>query len=184
MTLPTRGWRGPAAALFLVLVLLAGCATKPPVVPLATAVSGRLAVRVDAAEPGASPRSSSAVFELLGEPAAGELRLSSPLGTLLAVARWQPGSASLQAEGRVRQFADLDELTREMIGEPLPVAALFDWLRARPWVGAPSEPLAAGGAGFSQLGWLVELAQAGEGLIVATRQTPPAVTVRAKVDPS
>lgn len=175
---------GLAATLFLAMALLAGCATRPPPQSLATAVSGRLAVRVDAPEPGASPRSSNAVFELLGEPAAGELRLSSPLGTLLAVARWRPGSAWLQAEGQVRQFSDLDELTREMIGEPLPVAALFDWLRARPWAGAPSEPLPAGATGFSQLGWRVELAQAGEGLIVATRQTPPVVTVRAKVDPS
>lgn len=167
-------------------VLVAGCATRLPEAsaPLASAMSGRLAVRIDPAQPGEPVRSSSAVFELLGEPASGELRLSSPLGTLMAVARWQPGSAWLQADGQVREFNDLDALTYEMIGETLPVAALFDWLRARPWPGAPSEALAGDSAGFVQLGWQVDVAQAADGLIVATRMAPPVVTVRAKVDPS
>lgn len=172
------------AAALAAALLLAGCATPPASVPLATAVTGRIAVRIEAHGPGAAPRASNAVFELLGAPEAGELRLSTPLGTLVAVARWQPGAAWLQADGQLRQFTDLDELTREMLGEPLPVAALFDWLRARPWRDAPSEPLPDGSPGFMQLGWQVALAQAGEGLIVATRQAPPAVTVRAKVDPS
>ena len=138
-------------------MLAAGCASRLPEAsaPLSSAMSGRLAVRIDPVQPGEPVRSSSAVFELLGEPASGELRLSSPLGTLMAVARWQPGSAWLQADGQVREYTDLDALTYEMIGETLPVAALFDWLRARPWPGAPHEAPAGHPAGFFPLGWQV-----------------------------
>ena len=173
-------------ALALALSLgLAGCASlPPPQEPLALAIAGRLAVRVDPVEPGAAVRSSSGSFELLGTPSVGELRLSSPLGTVHAVARWRPGDVTLLADGQGRHYANLDELTREMVGEVLPVEALFDWLRGRPWNGAPSGPLPEGAAGFTQLGWNVSLAQVGEGLILATRPTPPAVTVRAKIDPS
>lgn len=168
-----------------VLVSLSACSSLAPPGqrPLETAVSGRLAVRVDPVEPGGTARSSSGSFELLGTPAAGELRLSTPLGTTVAVARWRPGEVSLQADGQTRSYDDLERLTRDMIGESLPVEALFDWLRGRPWPGSASEPLPDGDAGFVQLGWRVSLMQAREGLIVATRSAPPAVTVRAKVDP-
>lgn len=171
--------------LLALLVLLSGCASLAPPgqEPLATAVSGRLAVRVEPIEPGGAVRASSGSFELLGTPQLGELRLSTPLGTVVAVARWRPGEVSLRADGQTRRYDDLDQLTRDMIGEALPVEALFDWLRGRPWEGVPSEPLPDGEAGFTQLGWRVLLTQAGEGLIVATRPAPPSVTVRAKVDP-
>jgi outer membrane lipoprotein LolB len=166
------------------LALLSACSTlAPPSQPLQTAVSGRLAVRVDSAEPGGTARSSSGSFELLGTPATGELRLSTALGTTVAVARWRTGEVSLQADGQTRRYDDLEQLTRELIGEALPVEALFDWLRGRPWPGSASEPLPDGRAGFLQLGWQVSLTQASEGLIVATRSAPPGVTVRAKVDP-
>jgi outer membrane lipoprotein LolB len=166
------------------LVSLSACSTLAPPgqPPLQTAISGRMAVRVDPVEPGGTPRSSSGSFELLGTPAAGELRLSTSLGTTVAVARWRPGEVLLQADGQIRRYDDLDQLTRDMIGESLPVEALFDWLRGRPWPGSASESLPDGDAGFQQLGWRVSLAQAGEGLILASRSAPPVVTVRAKVD--
>jgi len=40
-----------------------------------------------------------------------------------------------------RRFASLDELTREALGESVPIEAWFDWLRGRPWPGAPSAPI-------------------------------------------
>lgn len=173
------------AAILGCAVVLSGCASlrSPALEGLAMAASGRLAIRIDAAQPGESARSSTAFFELLGEPARGELRLSNSLGTTLAVAYWQPGEAWLRAEGKTRRYTDLDELTREMVGEPLPVAALFDWLRGRPWNGEASEPLPGGEPGFMQLGWRVELARAGDGLITAVRPSAPSVTVRARLDP-
>jgi len=70
-----------------------------------------------------------------------------------------------------------------VLGESLPLAALFDWLRGRPWPGATSRPLPApGGVGFEQLGWVVDLARFDQAAVAASRARAPAVTVRAKLD--
>ena len=81
-------------------------------------------------------------------------------------------------------YPDLDSLTHDVLGESVPVAALFDWMRARPWAGAPSAPVteAAGGPGFEQLGWIVKLSRFGEGFVDAARSSPPPVTVRVRLD--
>lgn len=116
------------------------------------------------------------------------MNLSTPLGSVLAQARWAPGSVVLVTPRGEQRFADLNALTHEVLGESIPVAALFDWLRGRPWPGAPSEPLpstASGSAiGFLQLGWSVNLSKFSNGAIVARREAPPVVTVRALLDPS
>jgi outer membrane lipoprotein LolB len=59
------------------------------------------------------------------------------------------------------------------------MAALIDWLRGRPWAGAPSRVL---DGGFEQLGWRVGLTEFAEGLLMATRQGAPAVSVRARLE--
>ncbi|HWP18142.1 MAG TPA: lipoprotein insertase outer membrane protein LolB [Burkholderiaceae bacterium] len=169
--------------------LLVGCASVPRepagTQRLPLAASGRMAVRVDPVQFGEPARVSTAAFELLGSADRGELRLTSPLGTTVAVASWEPGTVWLQAEGRTREFADLDELSREVIGETLPLAALFHWLQRQPWPHAPSAPLPEGEAGFEQLGWAVRTDRAADGLIVAERRTPPpVVVVRVKLDPT
>lgn len=161
--------------------VLAACASVPPPAGGGEVLSGRIAVRVDALTPDAPARFSSAAFELLGNDRAGELRLSSPLGNVLAVARWQDGQAVLHSGGETRHFDTLQSLGREMLGEDVPVAALFSWLRGRPWAGAPAVR-SADGAAFEQLGWRVDLARAVEGLVVATRAALPVVTVRARLD--
>ena len=165
------------------LVLLAGCASlqKPQLVPSADQLSGRIAVRVEPVDPREPVRASSASFELHGNASAGELRLSSPLGMVLAVARWQGGRATLEARNEIRRFDTLQSLGREMLGEDVPVEALFDWLRGRPWTGAQASQWAEG-RGFEQLGWRVSLAQLADGLVVATRAAAPVVTVRARLD--
>ena len=162
--------------------LLAGCATLPPPVEPASSqtLAGRLTVKVDAT-PTTEARNVSAAFELQGSPQQGRLDLSTPLGTILAQARWAPGKVVLANSQGETRFADLDALTREVLGESLPVAALFDWLRGRPWPGAASKPN-TGGAGFTQLGWVVSLARLDEGWVAAQRDLAPAVTVRVKLD--
>ncbi len=164
-------------------LLLTACATRGErVLPAGDHLSGRMTVQVDATATTASNRVSAA-FELDGSPQRGQLGLTTPLGTTLAQARWEPGDVRLLATDGERRYADLDALTRDVLGESLPVAALFDWLRGRPWAGAPSTPSAPPApAGFSQLGWTVDLARFGESWISAERAQAPRVTVRAKLD--
>lgn len=175
--------RGRGTALLAALALTA-CATVQPSAPSGAddALSGRLAVRIEPTGNGAA-RSENASFELLGSARAGELNLSTPLGSVLAQARWSTGSVVLTTPRGERAFDDLDQLTREVLGESVPVAALFDWLRGRPWPGAGSEPRREPAApGFVQLGWAVDLVRFDQGWVTATRQQAPSVTVRAKLD--
>lgn len=173
--------RTRAFVCLLAVSMLAGCASVGQRAPEgAQTLSGKLSVRVDATD-AAPARSESGNFELKGTPEAGQLNLSSPLGTVIAQARWSGQRAWLATSQGETAYPDLDTLTQEMLGERLPVAALFDWLRGRPWPGAASRPHDSG-AGFEQLGWAVDLARFGEGWISARRAQAPAVLVRAKVD--
>lgn len=161
------------------VALAAGCATTPPPGPGgAPWTSGRMSLRVEAT-PERIAQSVSAAFELRGAGERGELRLSSPLGTLLAAAVWAPGQAVLRSPEGERRFASLDELARQALGEPLPLAALPDWLAGRPWSEAPHEVQADG---FAQLGWRVQTVRLAEGWITALRVAPPAVQLRVKLD--
>ncbi len=169
------GLRSRAVAALAVLALLAGCASAPPSVPV---LSGRLSVRVD----GQPDKSVSAGFELAGTAERGSLLLTGPLGAAAAQATWQPGEALLKRSDGTQRHADLDSLGLAALGEALPMAALFDWLRGRAWAGAPSQPRADGGAGFEQLGWRIDLARWGDGLLDAVRLAPPVVSVRARVE--
>ena len=171
----------PAGAALCAALLLGGCAS-PPRGAGGQVFSGRLSVKVDGAA-GTEPRSLSAAFELEGDAGAGRFGLSTPLGTMLAQARWQPGQVVLSTPQGDTRFSDLNSLTREMLGETLPVAALFDWLRGRPWPGAASSAsVPPADAGFEQLGWTVNLARFDEAWVVAHRQQAPSVTMRAKLD--
>jgi len=166
------------------LAVLGACATPPISTDNLTSdtLAGRMTVRVDATA-SSEARNVTAAFELQGNAKQGRLDLSTPLGSTLARARWSPDRVALVTPRGETRFDSLDALTREVLGESLPVAALFDWLRGRPWPGAastrsapPAEP------GFQQLGWVVSLTRFDEGLIAARRDQAPAVTVRAKLD--
>ena len=159
----------------LVVASLTGCAT-PPGPP--DGLSGRLSVRIA----GQADRSIAAGFELRGSPREGQLLLSGPLGTTAARARWSPGQAVLESGGQASHHADLDALAAAALGEAIPIAALFDWLRGRAWAGAPATPRADGIAGFEQLGWQVSLERWSDGWIEAVRTAPPVITVRARMD--
>jgi len=193
-------WR--SAVVVVVATVLAGCTTVPPspAAGAAEILSGRLAIRVDPVA-NEAPRSVSAAFDLRGDSRAGTLGLSTPLGSMLAQARWSPSEVVLTTPRETRRFATLDDLTREALGESVPIEAWFDWLRGRPWPGAPSTaldvappapanvstspPQPAPMAGFRQLGWRVDLSQFDAGTIAATREAPPpTVSVRIRLDGS
>lgn len=168
-----RAWSAGAGAL---LLALGGCAVAPsgPV-----DYSGRLAVQV-AAQGDRPAQSHSAAFELGGDARDGHLRLLSPLGTVVADARWQADRVTLETGEGPRQYPSLEALARDTLGEAIPLAALLAWLHGQPWAGAPHEPM---DGGFRQLGWTVDThALVEEGQLLARRDAAPTVTLRARLD--
>ncbi len=138
-----------------IALLLTACATPspPPGMDRDNSWSGRLALRIDSTP----PQSFSASFDLFGGPEAGELRLNSPLGNTLASVGWSPSGAEMRQGQQFERRATLDELTTELSGTALPVAAMFGWLR---------------GDGASANGWSVNLSQQPQGRITARRTHP------------
>jgi len=127
-----------------------------------------LHVEADPGEGQPQARSFSAAFELSGKPEAGELQFFTPLGSTAAAIRWMPGLALLQAKDDTRQFSDLSQLIREVLGTDVPVGALFAWL-----------------AGQTQEvdGWQVDLSSREQGKISARRTAPaPMAELRVLLD--
>jgi outer membrane lipoprotein LolB len=144
--------------LALLLLAVSGCAAPPKPAAPVDAVngpwSGRLALQVED-RPG---QSFSAGFELRGNAREGELSLFSPIGGTLAVLRWQPGSATLRRGTETREFESVGALVAHVTGEPIPIAALFDWLR---------------GIDTPVAGWRADLTQLAQGRLAAKRLEPP-----------
>ncbi len=124
-----RLWAHRWLTVILALILTA-CATRlpPPTTPDALFWSGRMALNI-ASTPA---QSISAGFELKSQQQNGELQLFSPLGSTLAKLQWTPGKASLEQGGELWQDSSLDTLLIRLTGTALPIAALVDWLQARP----------------------------------------------------
>jgi outer membrane lipoprotein LolB len=145
----------------------------------ASVFSGRLVVQVESTP----PRRISAEFDLSGDAGQGRLELNGPLGVIVARAQWRPGQATLETSAGRQSFADSTALVDAALGEAVPVFALFDWLRGRPWPAAESTALAQSGSGFEQLGWRIDLGQFEQGRVVAIRHSPPIVTLRVFLEP-
>ncbi|MDH6591218.1 outer membrane lipoprotein LolB [Variovorax sp. TBS-050B] len=151
-----RGRRGILAAGGAALLLLAsGCAQLPAGArPEGSAAwSGRMSLRIDS-QP---VQTFSALFELRGSPEAGELSLTSPIGSTLAQLHWAPGEALLKNGSEVRRFDSVDALIEAATGAAIPVAALFGWLAGR------NDPVP---------GWRPDLGQVASGRLQATREAP------------
>lgn len=94
--------------------------------------------------------------------------LLNPLGNIVARVQWSPGQASAQQGTQTRQASSLDELTQDLLGTSLPIAALFDWLQGKPTVAA---------------GWQADLDGRSEGRILARRTDPlPEASLRIVLD--
>lgn len=147
-----RAWRGIAAA--ALLALLGGCAAPPRLQPqpgCALDYSGRLSV----VEQGAQARNLYGSFELRLDGESGWLEIGSPLGQMLARARWDAASASVDDGHSRRVYPTFEDMTQASLGLRLPRAALQDWVRGRPAAGWPWRELPQGG--FEQLGWQVRM---------------------------
>lgn len=137
------------------LLVLAGCASPngPASGGATEAWSGRLSLRVE----GEASQSFSALFELRGTPRAGELILTSPIGSTLAQLHWAPGEAVLRNGSETRRYDSVDALIEAATGAAIPVGALFAWLAGR------DERVP---------GWRPDLSQVATGRLQATRESP------------
>lgn len=136
------------------LLVLAGCASPGLASRTgADAWSGRLSLRLE----GDASQSFSALFELRGAPRAGELILTSPIGSTLAQLHWAPGEAVLRNGSETRRYDSVDALIEAATGAAIPVGALFAWLAGR------DERVP---------GWRPDLSQVTAGRLQATRESP------------
>lgn len=149
--------RATLGALLTGTLWLSGCATPSRQLPREAAFwAGRIAVQIQS-QP---PQSLSAAFELQGSATQGALQLLSPIGSTLAQLHWTSETAQLSQGAREWSGASLDELTTQLMGTALPLAALFDWLAGQATIPA---------------GWQVDLSQWAKGRIQAERQSPAPV---------
>ena len=156
--------------LALLAACLTGCATSPrsdrSTAASPSSWSGRLGL-VIASEP---PQQFHAGFELTGSEQSGELQLTSPLGSILAVLQWRPGQALLRQDGERREYPSVDALSAAVTGTAVPVRALFAWLRGEP---------------ESVEGWHVDVSQLPDGRLLARRFAPlPTAELRIILDRS
>jgi len=121
------------------MATLAGCATTStvPTGPASTAtvgayretvaLTGRLAVTYMKDN---QPQSINGNFTWNQQPGRVEVSLASPLGQTLANIVVTPQAATLTQAGKPpREASDIDALTAQALGWPLPVAGLRDWLQ-------------------------------------------------------
>lgn len=118
------------------------------------------------------------------------LDLANPLGSTLARVQVIPGHALLtRSNGTQEQAPDPDALVEQVLGSPMPVAGLRDWLRGRTGA-SPSSQLEKNEAGqitsFSQNGWRVVLSRydaQGPGLVQLSRnEASRQIRVRLVID--
>ena len=177
------------AVTFALAVLLAACATPAPSTA-DRAYSGRFAVTTALAE---KRESVSGRFSLEIRGQQQILDLASPLGTTVARIEIEPGGArATGARMQEVRGADADALTEQLLGWPLPVSGLADWIEGRPVPQRSSRIEREGGriALIEQDGWLIRLSEHFESVerprrLVLERPTganTPSVTLRLIVD--
>ena len=117
------------AVSFLSVALLTACAT-PILAPPDRAYSGRFAVATAFAE---QRENVSGRFNLEIRGPQQIVELASPLGTTVARVEIEPGGArATGAQMQEVRGADADALTQQLLGWPLPVSGLADWIEGRP----------------------------------------------------
>lgn len=161
--------------------LLLGCQTtptpRPPPPELASlptsaqSYSGRISMQSEALPGQRTGSSWMAQFTLHGSPAAGQLELLAPTGSILAQLRWSPDWAQWQSQGQTRYYSSVEALMQAALdGNSLPPDLLFAWLAGE----AASTP-----------DWRIDLSQYEQRLIRAERLQPlPRTQVRIKLDPA
>lgn len=115
--------------------VLAGCATSTANLSTASVadyretidLAGRLSVNY---QKDGRPESLNGNFEWEQKPGAVDVTLASPLGQTVATINVTPAAATLTQAGQAPRSADdIDGLTQQTLGWPLPVSGLRDWLQ-------------------------------------------------------
>jgi outer membrane lipoprotein LolB len=146
--------------------------------------SGRLSLRVHQPRTGVTD-GGTVLFDFIGSPDAGTLVLQTVIGTAVATAKWSPQGAEIVTPRGRHTGERLDDVASVLLGQPLPLAAILQWVRAEPWPLAPHEARATG---FEQLGWSISLEAWHERVVTAHRGVQPngsgdlEITVRARLD--
>ena len=185
-----RGASTRALAVSLASVaLLTACATSPRSAA-DRAYSGRFAVTTALGE---QRESVSGRFSLEVRGPQQILELASPLGTTVARIEIEPGGArATGARMQEVRGADADALTEQLLGWPLPVSGLADWIEGRP-VPQRSARVERDGERIvliEQDGWVIRLPEYLEGAARPRRlalerpagANTPSVTLRLIVD--
>ena len=169
--------------------LLTACATSPRS-PADRAYSGRFAVTTALGE---QRESVSGRFSLEVRGPQQIIEVASPLGTTVARIEIEPGGArATGARMQEVRGADADALTEQLLGWPLPVSGLADWIEGRP-VPQRSARIERDGDRIvliEQDGWVIRLSEYLEGTARPRRlvlERPagvdtPSVTLRLIVD--
>jgi outer membrane lipoprotein LolB len=138
-------------------VLATACATLPPPTG-GVSYSGRFALAVDGIE---RHETASGRFALTVDRSDVTLDLSTPLGTTVARLQSGPAGARLTVPSagglRTEQGPDPDALSLQVLGWPLPVSGISDWIEGRPVPDRPfrMDPGDAGAAQLQQDGWTI-----------------------------
>lgn len=147
-----------AVAAAIGVAALAGCASVPTTGPPERVHGGRFAAT---AEVDGKRDNTSGRFTLTVLADHLVLDLGTPLGTTLARIELTPAGATLRAtdaDGSVRQAQgrDGEALAEQLLGIPLPVAGIRDWIVGR---AAPARPsvVSADGDAIEQDGWSIRI---------------------------
>jgi outer membrane lipoprotein LolB len=188
MSSPKMGWIRHSLARIRTTVVIAGAASLlaacSTIADLSAAndpatFNGRIAVFIPATTERLAQQEN-ASFELGGTSEKGYFLLISPLGTVMADARWDSDSATLRTRDGERSYRDMDDMTKKALGEPVPLDAMLSWLKGRPWYQASSDKTAKG---FAQLDWEVDTTQlASQGRLNAKHIKAPIMSLSVLLD--
>ncbi|MDD2978143.1 lipoprotein insertase outer membrane protein LolB [Aquabacterium sp.] len=107
-------------------------------------------------------------FFFSGHTDQGLLDLMTPLGTLMAQVGWHADEAWVVNQDGRQAYPTLDELSRQTLGEALPLRSLVHWMQGQPDPTQPSTPGDQAGV-FEQAGWHIDTREIAEQRIQATR---------------
>lgn len=152
--------------LLLCSVLLAGCAGLSPSPRVETpgrdaldnfALEGRFSLRHE-------DKSYSGRLSWKHEGSRNELLLASPFGQGMAEISTDEGGARLTtSDGKLFSASTVEELTTQVLGYPLPLAQLTDWIRGRATAGTRDTDSFGRLQRLRHEGWVIDFAYAADG---------------------